>query len=346
MFKIVNDNDNDNGKIKKQRGRPKGSTITSKKNVLTKTIIDNPKEFKKKYIVIFKINQDDIKKYKVDKNNSHLSSLLSLPSLPSLPHNSSNTYDFYNDICSLESQSINVKNFYNKKIVPLHTGNVPIKLFEMQLNNSDIENDDSYIKKTKKANISLLKYENDSKWPLTSEYACLNCSCYFDGTPIGIPTKIIKDKIICKGNFCDFGCLLRCMYETLTLEEFNELYPYIYLMYSIMYEIDLNDCKEELIMALPKITMKKYGGYLTDEEYHNFYKNNKKKIVEIAEYPFIPAIQRIYDVNIQSDLKLNFKKTNLKNQKIVDSEKPFIPINVEMFEKSKMIAQGLKRITF
>lgn len=319
MLKLMSiDDDTDLKKPKK--GRPKKSDQNTKSSyVLKNKKVSHVLDVKQSYLVILKINSDDIKLYKTTYCNSKV---------------------------NLELQP-----FYKNKIVPLHVSNVPIKLFDEKFSSEDEINTygtgtgtstGTYIRNTTNLICPLLISEDGQKWPETSPYMCHNCSCHFSGTPIGIPTRIYKDMIYLKGNYCDFGCMLRRLYDTTNITEFINTYPNICLMYSIIYGLDLNDF--ELTMALPVTMMGKYGGTLSEQEYHEYHKIHKDRLVDVSQYPFLPSLLRIYNVKIQSECQMNFDKEQRKIKKPEIKEKPYIPIDKEKLERAKETIKRLKEV--
>ncbi len=358
MLNII---DVDDQTIKKgKRGRPKKTDTSVKSSYIVKNKQVNPvKDFKKSYLVILKINDEDVKLYKINNItntniNTNINTNMGINTNTGIGIgintntgigigigiNTNTSIGLNNDSKEIK-EDLTINNFYNKNIIPLLNGNVPIKLFDKELTESDyIENNNKeYIKNNSNLICPLFKQTNGNKWPSSSPYRCYNCHCFFSGVPVGAPVKIYKETIECTGNYCDYGCMLRDLYETLDINEFIEKYSIICTMYSIQYGID----DFQLVMALSKYMLLEFGGKLTYQEYHDYHKINKDSIIEVEKYPFVPSIMRIYDVKIQSNIKMNFEQ-EFRKKKIEVKEKLNIPIDKEKLEKSKNVVKQLKQI--
>lgn len=279
--------------VKKQkRGRPK-------KIVESSSVI--PTSIRKSYLVILNVTLSDIKYYKISKNNN--------------------------------STSIDFASFFNDELydVPILKNNIPIKFFDEEFNNNEIDNiynniDDSkkvihnnnyefvFKKNTNNNTLCELLQNSDGKWPTSSPYLCWNCGCKFEGRPLAIPKRIYKDKIFCDGNFCDWGCLLRYIYEKFPRNEYFEMYEIIFSLFLL----ENNDIDKELKMAMPILTMAKYGGYLSDEEYHNYHKINNDSLI-VCELPLVANMSKIYKIDNTGLVVFNDKK-KIKEEFINDDD--------------------------
>ena len=311
--------------VLRKKGRPKSvpikvSLVENNINKIDNKIkIDNKNKtdsYVKSYLVILNITHEDIKLNTINNIN--------------------------NGGAEIHNEEINNKipfeRFYNNNIDVLYK-NIPIKLFNEDLSFDNLDtniNSNNYIKNTTNTICPLLKDVNNNEWAKNSPYLCWNCSCSFNGMPIGIPEFVYKDVIHCSGNFCDFPCMLRNMYEIYTKEEFIEKYPIVCYMYQIVHNVDIDKC--QLYMAPPKEIMIKFGGTLSEEEYHTY---NREKIVDAYKFPFVPSLLQIYNIKISNDYTFNFDKI-IKKKKQEVKEKPFIPIDMELFAKAKENLKNLK----
>jgi len=124
--------------------------------------------------------------------------------------------------------------------------------------------------------MGLINNKDFNKWPESSSYACWNCSECFNGMPIGIPEKIdmvsIDDvKFYLYGNFCNFACASRYLFDNEMDDSLWEKYGYLNLLY-IKLNDDSNNIKK-VMLAPKRILLNKFGGPLSIEEYRMSAKN-------------------------------------------------------------------------
>ena len=360
MLKVITNNvdsDTEDDKvteiIKNKRGRPKKTDQnTISKYTIKKKNTYPHREIKKTYLIILKINNEDIKVYKINTNNENNRNKNNINNINGINifndyKNNINDYknnEYKNNDYKNNDMNILINDFYNTKIVPLFVGNIPIKLFDKNLSEEDSQNincSKEYIRNTTEFICPLLKNNNGHEWPQKSPYLCFNCSCNFSGSPLGVPVRIYKDIIYCEGNICDFGCLLRYMYDTLDIKDFIERYPLVCAMYWMIYGINMDD--NDIKMALPKTMLSKFGGTLSDIEYHDFHKINSDRLVEVYQLPFVPSLLRIYDVKVSTNPTIIFNK-DIKKKKLEIKEKPYIPIDMDKLQQAKSNILRLKKI--
>jgi hypothetical protein len=355
MLKVITNNvdsDTEDDKvteiIKNKRGRPKKTDQnTISKYTIKKKNTYPHREIKKTYLIILKINNEDIKVYKINtnnENNRNKNNINNINGINIFNDYKNNINDYKNNEYKNNDMNILINDFYNTKIVPLFVGNIPIKLFDKNLSEEDSQNincSKEYIRNTTEFICPLLKNNNGHEWPQKSPYLCFNCSCNFSGSPLGVPVRIYKDIIYCEGNICDFGCLLRYMYDTLDIKDFIERYPLVCAMYWMIYGINMDN--NDIKMALPKTMLSKFGGTLSDIEYHDFHKINSDRLVEVYQLPFVPSLLRIYDVKVSTNPTIIFNK-DIKKKKLEIKEKPYIPIDMDKLQQAKSNILRLKKI--
>jgi len=132
-----------------------------------------------------------------------------------------------------------------------------------------------------------------------TDIACWWCCHEFDTVPWGIPTKYCDDKFDIFGVFCSPNCTLSHLLDTERDDDY--LWEKVALLNLLYYKI--YNKYETIIPSPNKISLIKFGGSLTIEEFHNLIDNNNKSYT--IEFPpcnnVIPMLEEIY------------KKTNLTN---------------------------------
>lgn len=287
--------------IPKKRGRKRKSEQSSTES---KKPVSEPITMTKSYIVQFKIkstNLDKIqqnfiaksKKVGYDTNQSH-------PPVgceqTDTPISSVNCDEYYNLLNKLEMPLIpvakeisakilpNIPNMYRDIVIPISPENVPSKLFD----NQDASISSNNIRNTSTILLPLL-FNNDTISD-KSPYACWNCDTYFTGSPLGIPEKEVDGKFHCYGNFCSFECTARYLLDH-ELNNFYDKYSLLCVMYQTAYNLPP---ETKVLFAPPKITLHKYGGPLSYEQYHNM--SNQGTTVETYKLPLIPVMVHIGDI--------------------------------------------------
>ena len=115
--------------------------------------------------------------------------------------------------------------------------------------------------------------DKDQKWPTQSPYVCWNCAEHFDGPPIGLPDHVegpidALDMSMMKfhlyGNFCDFPCAARYLFDTVKDSTLWEKYSMLNFLFTRLCQLD----KLRRVEFTPeKILLKKFGGHLSIEAY-------------------------------------------------------------------------------
>lgn len=116
---------------------------------------------------------------------------------------------------------------------------------------------------------------------------CWWCCHKFSNNPLFLPTKFEKNVFWVKGYFCSFSCMITYN-KNIKDNKVNERNSLIYLMRKKMY-----NCQDlEISYALPRETLKIFGGKLTIEEFREKSKNCKSN-VNIFYPPMIPIVPKI-----------------------------------------------------
>lgn len=126
----------------------------------------------------------------------------------------------------------------------------------------------------------------DSTWPTKTNVYCYWCCHPFDNQPLPCPISYndITNKFNVTGNFCSWGCV-----SAYSIDRYKSL-TYVYLMYKKILNESGNDDKDNettLPIALPKYTLKIFGGNMNIDEFrsHNLKTKNviiSNKIVNVV----------------------------------------------------------------
>ncbi len=231
-----------------------------------------------------------------------------------------------------------IPNLYTDTVVPILPENVPIHLFN---ESQKIETDNEYsggggdLNKTFRNTTNLVLPLFDSKsndWPEKSPYACWNCDCFFDGTPIGIPDKVVDGKFYCTGNYCDFACAGRYLKDRCDGLDFWNKYSLLCIMYQQAYGLSPED--KAPIAPKPEALSKKGGKYSYDE-YHGIHKQDKS--VEVYKLPLVPIHLHIEEVSRATNIKGIIERNNMKPKPKLKQKKVkrFIPIDPEKLSQAE-----------
>ena len=138
----------------------------------------------------------------------------------------------------------------------------------------------------------------------TSDF-CWNCCHGFDGIITGLPYKCNNNIFYTIVDFCSLECAARYAYDNYK-DNIHEIINIINMYKNIKY-----NSNNKIKLALPRLTLKKFGGNLSIEEY----RKNINNIYNITIPITIPINMNIekyeYNKNISSNLKL-YRKNNSK----------------------------------
>jgi len=162
--------------------------------------------------------------------------------------------------------------------------------------------------------------DNENSWPQHSPYACWNCAENFSGPPIGIPDHIsgsidsmdIDDmKFYLYGNFCDFPCAARYLFDTVKDSTVWEQYSNLNILYTRAYHLS-NLSKVEL--APEKILLKKFGGYLNIDEYRKSHLSNKE--YSVFKPPMIPILYQMEETILDTQEPRDNRNVPMDTEKV------------------------------
>ena len=133
-----------------------------------------------------------------------------------------------------------------------------------------------------------------NSWPSKSKIDCLWCCHSFDTEPIGIPTRKDGDTFTMFGNFCCAECAAAYNFDSrLSGDEMWERYSLLNMIYS--------GNGHEIKMALPRLSLKKFGGPFSIGE---FRRHNPSKNFKITMPPTVAIIPTLEEITIDSDNSL------------------------------------------
>lgn len=129
-----------------------------------------------------------------------------------------------------------------------------------------------------------------NEWPLNTSIHCYWCCNRFDNAPFGIPVNYLNGNFNVYGCFCSLECAAAYNFKTNdNIDESWERYNLINLL-SNKLNID------RIIKPAPdKLSLKTFGGYLTIEEFRQYFKSNK--VININFPPMISLTQQIEEIN-------------------------------------------------
>lgn len=103
----------------------------------------------------------------------------------------------------------------------------------------------------------------DEAWPASTDICCFHCTEPFDTQPVGIPMSVTDSKLVCDGNFCSYGCAL-----AYTFAQGSSHIQYRTRQLLVQAARDIHGISN-VHVAPPRLALKKFGGYLTIEEFRN-----------------------------------------------------------------------------
>ena len=154
-----------------------------------------------------------------------------------------------------------------------------------------------------------IETNKSNTWPSKSKIDCLWCCHSFDNEPVGIPTRREGDTFTMFGNFCCPECAAAYNFDSrLSGDEMWERYSLLNMIYS--------EDSKEIKMALPRLSLKKFGGPFTIGE---FRRHNPNKNFKITMPPVVAIIPTLEEITIDSDNSLfNGISTDFINKTIMN----------------------------
>lgn len=185
-----------------------------------------------------------------------------------------------------------------------------IKNDEEQSNISNNRLIDNLLNKKKNSNnfieimVQICNSENNNKWLKKTDACCYWCCYQFDETPWGIPYKLENDIFSLYGIFCSPNCTMSYLINN---ENSDTLWDKIALLHLLYFKI--YNKYDNILPAPNKISLKKFGGSISIEEFRDITKTNIKTYD--LKFPpcnsIVPVLEEVY-----------------KNKSIISS---FIPID-------------------
>ena len=340
-------------KVYKKRGRkPTGKIIDCTKVSLSS--VDDDDDCIIAHIPIQLSNIDKyIKRETVTSNDN----LKSLPYLETeyIENINNNILDV--DTTELESEKESLKNslFSDMRTAKLDSYNsdpeyfkiLESKIQEMKLIIISLKNELKEKNESNFLNINIHKIDmnivdingNDIILKDNTDISCWWCSHEFNTRPIFLPDNYYNNIYYALGCFCSFNC---AMAYNVDINDYK-----IWIRSSYLHKLyrEMTNNLNEISPSLPRQALKKYGGWLTIEEF-------KKKLLNInKEYrhiipPMVPIVSIIEECSKSRNRNKNYK-IELNNQKVLKANenlklrrnKP-LPSSKNSLEKT----MGLKRI--
>lgn len=182
-------------------------------------------------------------------------------------------------------------------------------------------------------------FKDEENWPQYSPYVCWNCTEHFEGPPIGIPDHIEGQidamnmdnmKFFLYGNFCNFSCAARYLFDTNKDSTIWEKYSMLNVLNSKVHGLDKIS---KVTLAPERILLKKFGGYLTVDAYRLSHLGNRE--YQIFKPPMIPILY-------QMEESIN-DRSNSSIMESLNNDKKIIPMDTEKVER-KLKLKRLKPV--
>jgi hypothetical protein len=165
------------------------------------------------------------------------------------------------------------------------------------------------------------------EWPESTNIYCNWCVHSFTTPPCAIPNRYKHGCFYLYGNFCSFNCAAAYLFNNHT-ESMWDQYSLLNLLYKKMVKDNNFDRIKE---ALPRETLKIFGGFLTIEEYRktSLTNNINYKVVWPPMVSIIPQIEEtvIDNMSVRDrqilELNSNITSSQLKELRL-KREKPLI----------------------
>ena len=126
---------------------------------------------------------------------------------------------------------------------------------------------------------------NIDSWPSLSQCACWHCTEMFTTPPVPIVTKKLGKGTAAQwevtGNFCSFNCAKRWLLDRVNCKTGTK----IMWLEELARNVFQRDSNTPILTAPPMITLKKFGGNLTIEEFRQHHETGRE--VRVIEPPFI-----------------------------------------------------------
>tara|TARA_B100000575_G_C23143630_1_gene666682 strand:- start:2800 stop:4077 length:1278 start_codon:yes stop_codon:yes gene_type:complete len=271
-------------------------------------------------------NVDD-KKIRINNVNNNSNSFENVNICENIQNISNNTY-----INKMEAKSSNKSDLF-KDVKSINNKNICEKC-SCKLENNNSRLIDNIMNKNKSKNyievmVKICNNNNGNKWISNTDISCFWCCHSFDNTPWGIPYKLEDNIFNLYGIFCSCNCALSYLINNENGDTLWEKIALLQLLYFKIYN------KYENILPAPnKISLKKFGGSITIEEFRNITNSNEKTYS--LEFPPCNSIVPI--------LEESHKNNNLVNSFIpIDNNKLVKATNELKLKRNKPV--NLKKNT-
>ena len=131
------------------------------------------------------------------------------------------------------------------------------------------------------------------EWPKKTDIACWWDGHQFDNMPIGLPHKMVQNKLLVTGCFCSFEC---AMAYNLCQRDFkvSERTSLLKLLFRKLYP----DQDDNIKYSPRKEVLQKFGGNLTIEEYRDNLRKPQKE-VRVLMPPIISLAPQIEEIHLK-----------------------------------------------
>jgi len=195
----------------------------------------------------------------------------------------------------------------------LHKENKEINRKEEYCKQSDIDN--SYIKKNlKNIQYEFIESNMRSSWPMKVNIACLWDCHTFDTVPVAIPKKYVNGIFYLYGNFCDFSCAAKYLFNSnKSIAEKQEEFSLLNLL-----KTKLTGNNKKIELAGPRETLTLFGGYKDIVKFRSS-ESIDNKTYNLIEYPLISLVPTVEENTINYSIK---------------EDECYIPINKSMMKRA------------
>ena len=299
------DSENDkNYKIQKKRGRPRKNTTPLKlSNILKPISYNKDKKDQDDEIILHLPLYDDI----VSSSEKNLFTMKDESDNIKMTNIIESLSNSENDNKYVDNNDIkNLINEIKKRDIVIKKRDIVIKKLKTNLN--EIKNDNNYDNsssamkdiKTKMLNLNLININKDNKSIIVdkTDISCWWCAHNFDTMPCFIPDRYFNEKFYVFGCFCTYNC---AMAYNLSMNDYRVSLR-ISLIKKLFSKIFSN--MDQISVAPPKELLKKFGGYLSIEEFRDKtmlckkeYKLSLPPLIHLL--PVVEEIQKDYAKNIR-----------------------------------------------
>ena len=239
-----------------------------------------------------------------------------------------------------------------------HNSNIKSQVQEtiVSNNNNNFKNNIKKYEEIRKNEIESYKIDNslhytmihfseankDKKLPEHTNVACYWCTENFSCRPVGLPIRYENDIFYVDGCFCSPECAAAYNFDNLNSSDIWERYGLLNLLY-----IKIIGNKQITIkLAPPRRTLKKFGGFLTIEEFRKMNDNYYKQF-NVVYPPMISVIPNIEKIDINTTIKKSYDYVPVDENRVKKANEELILVrkkskyqNENTLEKS----MGLKYI--